>query len=106
MDYYFDAFTADLDLATAKGKADAVRALGPLIAGIGDRVQRTHYLQQLARMVQVDERSLWQQIRQTAGAVDLQLAPKIVTRLAEATEEVKRAIGPNPDMWQSTSRIR
>ena len=67
MDYYFDALTADLDLATAKGKADAVRALGPLIAGIGDRVQRTHYLQQLARMVQVDERSLWQQIRQTAG---------------------------------------
>ena len=67
MDYYFDAFTADLDLATAKGKADAVRSLGPLIAGIGDRVQRTHYLQQLGRMVQVDERSLWQQIRQTAG---------------------------------------
>jgi len=67
MDYYFDAFTADLDLATAKGKTDAVRALGPLIAGIGDRVQRTHYLQLLARMVQVDERSLWQQIRQTAG---------------------------------------
>jgi DNA primase len=67
MDYYFDALTADLDLTTAKGKADAVRALGPLIAGIGDRVQRTHYLQQLARMVQVDERSLWQQIRQTAG---------------------------------------
>jgi len=67
MDYYFDALTADLDLSTAKGKAEAVRALGPLIAAIGDRVQRTHYLQQLARMVQVDERSLWQQIRQTAG---------------------------------------
>jgi DNA primase len=67
MDYYFDALTAGLDLTTAKGKADAVRALGPLIAGVGDRVQRTHYLQQLARMVQVDERSLWQQIRQTTG---------------------------------------
>jgi len=63
-DYYFHALTADLDLATAKGKAEAVRALGPLIAEIGDRVQRTHYLQQLARMVQVDERALWQQIRQ------------------------------------------
>ena len=46
------------------------------------------------------------QIRQTAGAVDLQLAPEIVEQLGEATEEVKRAIGPNPDMWQSTSRIR
>ncbi len=67
MDYYFDALTAGLDLSTAKGKAAAVRALGPLIATIGDRVQRTHYLQQLTRMVQVDERSLWQQIRQTAG---------------------------------------
>ena len=67
MDYYFHALTADLDLATAKGKADAVRALGPLIVEIGDRVERTHYLQQLARMVQVDERALWQQIRQETG---------------------------------------
>jgi DNA primase len=67
IDYYFDALTADLDLTTAKGKAEAVRALGALIADIGDRVQRTHYLQQLARMVQVDERTLWQQIRQQGG---------------------------------------
>jgi DNA primase len=67
MDYYFEALTGDLDLATAKGKAEAVRLLGPLIAQLGDRVQRTHYLQQLGRMVQVDERSLWQQIRQTGG---------------------------------------
>jgi DNA primase len=67
MDYYFHALTADLDLATAKGKAEAVRALGPLIVEIGDRVQRTHYLQQLSRMVQVDERALWQQIRQETG---------------------------------------
>jgi DNA primase len=67
MDYYFQALTADLDLATANGKREAVRRLGPLVAELGDRVQRTHYLQQLARMVQVDERTLWQQIRQTAG---------------------------------------
>jgi DNA primase len=67
MDYYFNALTADLDLSTAKGKTEAVRALGPLVALIGDRVQRTHYLQQLARMVQVDERSLWQQIREATG---------------------------------------
>jgi DNA primase len=67
MDYYFHTLTAELDLATAKGKAEAVRALGPLIVEIGDRVQRTHYLQQLGRMVQVDERALWQQIRQETG---------------------------------------
>ncbi len=65
MDYYFQALTADLDLTTARGKTEAVHALGPLIAEVGDRVQRTHYLQQLARMVQMDERSLWEQIRRT-----------------------------------------
>jgi DNA primase len=68
MDYYFEVFTADLDLGSAKGKAEAVRSLGPLITEIGDRVQRAHYLQLLARMVQVDERSLWQQIRQASGS--------------------------------------
>jgi aryl-alcohol dehydrogenase-like predicted oxidoreductase len=47
-----------------------------------------------------------EQIRQTAGAVNLVLAPEIVARLSEATEGVKAAIGPNPDMWQSQSRIR
>ncbi len=67
MDYYFEALTADLDLGEAKGKAEAVRTLGPLVAEVGDRVQRTHYLQQLARMVQVDERSLWEQIRRAGG---------------------------------------
>jgi DNA primase len=82
MDYYFDALTADLDLSTAKGKAEAVRALGPLIADVGDRVQRTHYLQQLARMVQVEERSLWQQIRQTTAK-----SPSRPSRPAPAMEE-------------------
>ncbi|HNS50881.1 MAG TPA: DNA primase [Anaerolineae bacterium] len=68
MDFYFQALTADLDLGTAKGKAEAVRRLGPILAEVPDRVQRTHYLQQLSRIVQVDERSLWAQIRGEAGA--------------------------------------
>ncbi|MBN1485476.1 MAG: DNA primase [Chloroflexia bacterium] len=67
MDYYFDALSADLDLTTAKGKADVVSRLGPLVAELSDRVQRAHYLQQLGRMVQVDEAALWQQIRQAGG---------------------------------------
>jgi aryl-alcohol dehydrogenase-like predicted oxidoreductase len=46
------------------------------------------------------------QIRQTAQSADMVLAPEILARLAEATEGVKRAVGPNPDMWQSESRFR
>jgi DNA primase len=67
MDFYFHALTAGLELSTAKGKTEAVRLLGPLIAELGDRVQRAHYLQQLARMAHVDERSLWAQIREATG---------------------------------------
>jgi aryl-alcohol dehydrogenase-like predicted oxidoreductase len=46
------------------------------------------------------------QIRQTARAADLDLAPDIVSRLRAATEEVKRIVGLNPDMWQTQSRFR
>ncbi|HSJ52893.1 MAG TPA: DNA primase [Anaerolineae bacterium] len=69
MDYYFQALTAGLELGTARGKAEAVRLLGPRVAEVSDRVQRTHYLQMLARMVQVDEKALWQQIRQSRAGV-------------------------------------
>jgi myo-inositol catabolism protein IolS len=47
-----------------------------------------------------------EQIRQTAQAVDLQLSSETISRLNEATEEVKQIVGHNPDMWQSESRIR
>jgi len=47
-----------------------------------------------------------QQIRQTAQAASLALSPEILARLSAATETVKRLIGPNADMWQSTSRMR
>jgi aryl-alcohol dehydrogenase-like predicted oxidoreductase len=46
------------------------------------------------------------QIKQTAQAADLELSPETIGELNEATEEVKRILGPNPDMWQSESRFR
>lgn len=68
LDYYFRALTADLDLSSARGKADAVSRLGPLVMTLGDRVQRKHYLQQLSRLVQVEEQALTEQIRRTPAA--------------------------------------
>ncbi len=46
------------------------------------------------------------QIQQTATAADLELSSAAVKRLSAATEAVKHALGPNPDMWQSKSRFR
>jgi len=46
------------------------------------------------------------QIRQTAQAADLELSPETLGELTGATEALKRILGPNPDMWQSESRLR
>ncbi len=46
------------------------------------------------------------QIEQTAQAADLELSSEVVDRLTEATDAVKRILGPNPDMWQMESRFR
>ncbi|MFQ5340663.1 MAG: DNA primase [Anaerolineae bacterium] len=62
VDYVFQAQTADLDLSDPKGKSTAVDRLLPAIAEIGNPVEQSHYLQRLARLVQVDERVLASQL--------------------------------------------
>ena len=46
------------------------------------------------------------QIKQTAQAADLTLPPDVIASLTAATEELKRVLGPNPDMWRSEGRSR
>lgn len=62
VEYVFQAHTADLDLSDPKGKSTAVDRLLPVIAEIGNPVEQSHYLQRLARLVQVDERILANQL--------------------------------------------
>jgi DNA primase len=61
VEYYFKIITSELDLDSPKGKAEAVRRLMPIIQEIGNAVERTHYVQKLARLVRVDERTLLDQ---------------------------------------------
>ncbi len=58
VDYLIQIVTAPLDLSSAKGKAEAARTLVPLIQKMADPVERSHYLQELARRLRVDERAL------------------------------------------------
>ena len=61
VEYYFKVLTSELDLDSPKGKAEAVRRLMPVIQEIGNAVERTHYIQKLARLVRMDERTLLRQ---------------------------------------------
>jgi aryl-alcohol dehydrogenase-like predicted oxidoreductase len=47
-----------------------------------------------------------QQVKQNIKAAELKLTPDIITHLEKATEKVKTLLGPNPDMWQSDSRMK
>jgi len=46
-----------------------------------------------------------EQIRENARAADVELSSDIISRLTSSTEELKKKLGPNPDMYQSESRI-
>jgi DNA primase len=69
MDFYLNALTADLDIRSAQGKRQAVERLGPILGQIVNAVERAHYVQQLARLIEVDEplilRALHQPARRT-----------------------------------------
>ena len=62
VDYYFQVSTRDLDLDSAKGKSEAVRRLAPVLSDIQNDVERSHYVQKLARLVRVDEATVRQQL--------------------------------------------
>jgi DNA primase len=55
MDFYIDALTADLDLQSAKGKAEAMARLAPLVAQLANPIERAHHIRQIARLLEVEE---------------------------------------------------
>jgi aryl-alcohol dehydrogenase-like predicted oxidoreductase len=46
------------------------------------------------------------QARENAAAGERVLPASVVATLSEATAELKRKFGTNPDMWQTESRMR
>lgn len=58
VDFYFTVVTRDMDLTSARGKGAAVTELAPMIAELEDEIEREHYIQQLARLTQLDERTI------------------------------------------------
>jgi len=46
------------------------------------------------------------QVRQNALAADLELSDDVAAELGRATDDLKAAMGRNPDMWETDSRIR
>ncbi len=66
LDHLFEAAAARHDLASPRERSAVSAELVPLIAAVSDRIVQSHYLQRLARMVQVDEETLRLELRRPA----------------------------------------
>jgi len=62
VDFYFRALTHDLDLQKPSDKSLAIKRLVPVIEEISKAAERSHYMQQLARLVHMPEKLLEQEI--------------------------------------------
>lgn len=69
VDYYLARIGQEEDLGTARGKANMVERMTPLIREIANPVERNHYIQRLARLVQADERLIGEQVMRRGSAV-------------------------------------
>jgi DNA primase len=89
MDYYFQVAGEGKDLDSAQGKSSFARQLLPLIREIGDGIERSHYLQKLAHLVRIDERTLAAEMARSKSrdrggmfATDGELSPVLQPLLA------------------------
>ena len=88
VDYTFTMVTAGLDLEKASDKRLLVDRLGPLVKAIRNPVRRAHYLQRLARLAGVDERTMQATLR-TTGKTAAYSRPGAVTRTARIARPVQ-----------------
>jgi DNA primase len=75
VEYYLQSVISKFDLESPKDKVAAAREVLPLIEEIGSSVERSHYLQRLARMLRVDERVLQQETQSKKTTRREPLAP-------------------------------
>ncbi|MPZ99299.1 MAG: DNA primase [Dehalococcoidia bacterium] len=85
-DHLFEAVSAKTDPADARARSRALQALAPTVEAMRDPVVQSHYVQKLARLAQVDERTVIQSL-----APVLARTGKAGPRPVPATAETARA---------------
>jgi len=92
VDYTIDIIASKLDLDTARDKSQAVKELLPILAAMSDKVRQAHYVQKLAHLVKVGERTIEAELgRLQAGMVQR----RVKTPELEKATYTPRAIASN-----------
>jgi len=65
MDYFFDQTFKDVDAKSAEGKRAVAKKLLPIIARLVNRIEKDHYLRELANQLNIEEQILRETIEQS-----------------------------------------
>ena len=87
VDFYFDVVSAGVDITSARGKGEAVAELTPLIAELGDEIERQHYIQRLSRLVRLDESMIVARVQASARTLQAGILPHRASAPAESPLE-------------------
>jgi DNA primase len=90
IDYYFRNATAKRDLTRVEHKKAVAREVLPEVARLSDAVEKTHYLQQLAGLLKVDEAVLRQALDKAAANKKRAVARFRAPMGDQATKKIKK----------------
>ncbi len=76
VEYYLGVAAKQLDLSSAAGKGALVSELAPLIAELDDEIERQHYVQELSRLVQIDELTVAGRVQAAARTSRVPVRPR------------------------------
>ena len=93
VDHLLDAVTAQIEPDDPRSRSRALETLAPTVAAIADPVVRAHYVQRLARIGQVDERTVVSLLGRRTGG---RQRPSPVPTQREAAQQARHTAEP-PD---------
>ncbi len=67
VDHFFTVVRETADLSTPAGRTQAVEELAPVVADLGNPIERAHYEAELARLVGIDEHEIHGVVRSRRG---------------------------------------
>jgi len=104
LQFYFESAFSRFDSKTPEGKRDISKALLPVLKIIPNAIERAHWVQELARRLQVKEEIVEEELKNISGVplatpfleTDTPILPKIMTRKQLLEERTASLVLRNP----------
>lgn len=106
MDFYFQVLTRDLDLDQLADKRTALDRLGPLVRQIANQLEQTHYVQQLAHLLDVDETIIRRELRHQPAPTKPRSTPPPPVPQSTVVPQPAQAPKATPGQFQTGSTQR